>query len=221
LSNFPGQSLRHAPIPFGHRLLLITDGWSEETPAQVAGAVSAETAVQLRAKGLSGRALLDAAQKLRPLAPTLLVNDRVDVALAAGADGVHLPSRGLDVKNVRKIVPPGFVIGVSTHSLAEARMAQKGGADYVVFGPVFATTKTQPVGLDALAEVVEALTIPVFALGGVTVCNAADCAARGARVACIGAVFRQPDPAAAARALRERLSGSPRTPRPSGVEEGQ
>src|SRR6185436_9332878 len=117
------------PVPFGHRLLLITDGWDDQTPALVAAAVSAgPAAVQLRAKQLSGRALLAAAERLRPVANFLIVNDRVDVALAAGADGVHLPSRGLDVKNVRRFVPQGFVIGVSTHSLAEARMAERGGA---------------------------------------------------------------------------------------------
>jgi thiamine-phosphate pyrophosphorylase len=206
------------------RLLLITDGWDAETPARVQAALAGapEAAVQLRAKHLQGRALLEAAETLRPLAPLLLINDRVDVALAAGADGVHLPSRGLDVKNVRPVVPKGFLIGVSTHSLAEARMAQRGGADYVVFGPVFASPgKGAPVGTTSLAEVVQTLSIPVFALGGVTAENAGECVKAGARAACIGAVFKTPDPRSAAQALWERLSGSRRTPRPSGVREGQ
>jgi thiamine-phosphate pyrophosphorylase len=139
---------------------------------------------------------------LRPVTNFLIVNDRVDVALASGADGAHLPSRGLDVKNVRRVVPKGFVVGVSTHSLAEARMAERGGADYVVFGPVFASPgKSAPVGVPALAEVVKALAIPVFALGGVGVDNAGECQAAGARLACISAVFKSADPAATVRAL--------------------
>jgi thiamine-phosphate pyrophosphorylase len=183
------------------RLLVITDGFSGDTPTRAQAAALPGVAVQLRAKHLQGRALLEAAEELRPLAPILLVNERVDVALAAGADGVHLPSRGLDVKNVRKIVPRGFVIGVSTHSLAEARMAQRGGADYVVFGPIFSPEKGGPVGLSALAEVVGALEIPVFALGGVTRENAPECVRLGARLACIGAVMRADDPRRAAQEL--------------------
>jgi thiamine-phosphate pyrophosphorylase len=183
------------------RLLVITDGFSDDTPARVQAAALPGVAIQLRAKHLLGRALLEAAERLRPIAPILLVNERVDVALAAGADGVHLPSRALDVKNVRKIVPAGFVIGVSTHSLAEARMAERGGADYVVFGPVFSSEKGAPAGVSALAEVVAALKIPVFALGGVTRENAPQCLAAGARLACIGAVMKASDPRRAAGEL--------------------
>ena len=183
------------------RLLVITDGFSDDTAARVQAAALPGVAIQLRAKDLLGRALLEAAEKLRPIAPILLVNERVDVALAAGADGVHLPSRALDVKNVRKIVPRGFLIGVSTHSLAEARMAERGGADYVVFGPIFSSEKGSPVGISALAEVVAALKIPVFALGGVTRENARECLAAGARLACIGAVMKAPDSRRAAEEL--------------------
>jgi thiamine-phosphate pyrophosphorylase len=189
-------------------LLLITDGFNDETPARVEAACSAlppaAAAVLLRATSLEGRALLAAAERLRPIAPILLVHGRADVAMAAGADGVHLPSRGLDPKQVRRFVPPGFIVGSSTHSLAEAKMAARGGADYVVYGPVFETPgKGAPVGVAALAEVVAASTLPVYALGGVDAARAPQCLQAGARLACIGAVLgRAPSQAAeAARAL--------------------
>ena len=196
-------------------LLLITDGFDDETPSRVEAACAAlpkgAAAVMLRAKRLDGRALLQAAERLRPVAPILLVNDRADVALAAGADGVHLPARGLPPKTVRRFAPAGFIVGCSTHSLIEARMAARGGADYVCFGPVFATgDKGPPVGVSALAEVAAALSIPVFALGGVDAARAPECVRAGARAACIGAVLGRPAAAVAdgARALLGSVQAS-------------
>jgi thiamine-phosphate pyrophosphorylase len=187
------------------RALLITDGFDEDTPNRVAAAVRElpGAAVQLRAKRLDGAALYAAAVQLRAVAPILLVNDRADVALAAGCDGVHLPARGLDVASARALLGPGRIIGVSTHSRDEAVAAARAGADYVVFGPIWATPgKAPPIGLDALAEVVRACApIPVFALGGVDAARAPAVLAVGARVACIGAVLARPDVAPAARAL--------------------
>jgi thiamine-phosphate pyrophosphorylase len=197
------------------QLLFITDGFDDATCARVACALGAVgrgvAAVQLRAKTLEGRALHAAAAALaetvRQFAAPLLVNERADVALAVGAAGVHLPARGLDVKNVRRWAGRKLTVGVSTHTLAEARMAERGGADYVVFGPVFASPqKGAPVGVEALAEVVRALSIPVFALGGVDATNARACVQAGARVACIGAVLGRDDAAAGARALDEAAS---------------
>jgi thiamine-phosphate pyrophosphorylase len=189
----------------GFRALLITDGFDADTPNRVAAAVRElpGAAVQLRAKRLDGAALYAAAVQLRAVAPILLVNDRVDVALAAGCDGVHLPSRGLDVASARGLLGAGRIIGVSTHSRDEAVAAARAGADYVVFGPVWATPgKAPPVGLDALAEVARACApMPVFALGGVDAARAPAVLAVGARVACVGAVLARPDVAAAARAL--------------------
>ena len=175
------------------------------------GALPAGTAaVQLRAKALDGRALTDAALLLREVTRArgamLLVNDRVDVALAVGADGVHLPGKGLPAKAARRVCGDRLLIGASTHSLDEARMAQAGGADYVTFGPVFATPSKAafgpPLGLERLTEVGATLALPVFALGGVDRGRARACVATGARLACIGAVLGRTDAAEVAHGSR-------------------
>ena len=115
----------------------------------------------------------------------LLVNDRVDIARPAGADGVHLTAHSLPADVVREIGGPDFLIGVSTHSLAEARAAQVAGADFVVFGPIFETESKRafgaPQGLDKLREVTLALgEFPVLAIGGITRENTASCIEAGA-----------------------------------------
>jgi thiamine-phosphate pyrophosphorylase len=199
----------------GWRILLVTDGYdATTTPARVEAAIAelptGTAAVMLRAKSLAGRALYGAAERLRAIAPILIVNDRADVAMAVGADGVHLPAQGLPVADARRLGEAWaaahgglrLAVGVSTHSLAAAVAAADGGADYVVFGPVFATAgKGPPVGLAALREVVEAVPVPVFAIGGVDAARAPSCAAAGAQVACIGAVLGRDDAGAGARAL--------------------
>jgi thiamine-phosphate pyrophosphorylase len=198
----------------GFRLLLITDGFDEQTAGRVEAALAAlpagTAAVQLRAKTLGGAALYRAAGELLALARThdtaLLVNDRADVARACGAAGVHLPVRGLPPAVARQCLGAGAIIGASTHSLAEAEAAWRGGADYVTFGPVFATPSKAawgaPVGLAALTAAVRAARGPLFALGGIDgAARAAEVAACGARVACIGAVLGRADAAAGARAL--------------------
>lgn len=131
-----------------------------------------------------------------PLGPgaRILINDRLDVALAAGAAGVHLGEESLPVSEVvrwrRETERPEFLIGASCHSLAAAREAERSGADYVIFGPVFATPSKAaygpPQGLDRLAEVCRQVRIPVLAIGGITVENAAQCfAADAAGIAAI------------------------------------
>ena len=115
----------------------------------------------------------------------MLVNDRFDVARAAGADGVHLTSVSLPARVVREVCGPEFLIGVSTHSLEEAREARAGGADLVVFGPVFETESKRafgpPQGLEKLQRVTSELQgFPVLAIGGVTLDNAGSCYAAGA-----------------------------------------
>lgn len=115
----------------------------------------------------------------------LLVNDRSDIARAAGADGVHLTSQSLPAEVIRKTYGPEFLIGVSTHALNEARAARVGGANFVVFGPVFETESKRefgaPQGLSRLAEVTSELHgFPVVAIGGITLENAEECFKAGA-----------------------------------------
>ena len=194
------------------RLYLITDGAGDEVCRRMERALGeappGSVAVQLRAKQLEGGALLAAGRELLAItarhgAP-LLINDRVDVALLLGVAGAHLPGRGLPVKFARRMAPE-LLLGASTHSLAEARMAVAGGADFVTFGPVWATPSKagmgEPVGVAALGEVVRGVSVPVFALGGVDVERTDECVAVGARVACIRAVLEAEEPAAAVARL--------------------
>lgn len=137
--------------------------------------------IQVREKDLTARELLDLTRKVlgvRGHSP-VLVNGRADVAKAAGAQGVHLPSNSISAARLRAFEPG--LIGVSCHSLEEARRAASEGADLLVFGPVYASPgKGPPAGLDALREVCRAVRIPVYALGGVNEENAAACVAAGA-----------------------------------------
>jgi thiamine-phosphate pyrophosphorylase len=140
-------------------------------------------AVQLREKDLDDRALLELARAARtalPPAIPLLVNGRLDVALAAGADGVHLPADGVPVAPLRARFGSGVLIGRSTHSVAEVERARDEGADYVTFGPVWETPgKVAPVGTGELVRAVAA-GVPVYALGGVTLERFGELAAAGA-----------------------------------------
>ena len=154
--------------------------------AVVAAAVSL---VQLREKSLSARVLYELTTRAAAIAKAsttrVLVNDRFDVARAAGADGVHLTSRSLPPSVVRSICGPDFLIGVSTHSLEEALNARTEGADFIVFGPVFETPSKRiygaPQGLERLREVTNALHgFPVLAIGGINRDNAAQCLSAGA-----------------------------------------
>ncbi|MCA1555392.1 MAG: thiamine phosphate synthase [Acidobacteria bacterium] len=137
------------------------------------------TLIQLREKSLRPRVLYELTRRTVELTrgseTRLLINDRADIALAAGADGVHLTTRSLDPLVVRRIAPRDFLIGVSTHSLAEALAARASDADFAVFGPVFDTPAKHaddappPPGLEGLREAAHALApFPLLALGGVT-----------------------------------------------------
>lgn len=177
-------------------------------------------AVQLREKDLGGRALLDLARKVKRLCDgygaEFFVNDRMDVALAADAAGVHLAADSMPAATARALLGADRKIGVSTHSPAEVRAAARAGADFIVFGPVFATPSKarfgDPQGLAALKAVTEDARLPVFAIGGVNERNLSEVRAAGtARAALVSAVSEAPDPKAAARsilaALRVRDSG--------------
>jgi thiamine-phosphate pyrophosphorylase len=170
---------------------------------------------QYRDKGGTRRAIYEAARGLAPLlrsaGATFLVNDHADIAAAVGADGVHLGQGDLPIDRARKLLGPELTIGISTHNLAQAVAAEQGGADYIGFGPLFATqTKDAgPVqGLDGLAAVRAAVALPIIAIGGITGENAAAVRVAGADgIAVIGAVLRSPDIAASCRAVQESFTG--------------
>ena len=144
--------------------------------------------IQIREKDLSSRELYElTARAVAMAAPTgvkILVNARFDIAIAAGAAGVHLPGNSPSPNHWRSITPPGFLVGISCHTITELRSAQEEGADYVVFGPVFPPrSKSSDLaarGLAGLESAARAVKIPVLALGGITDANAEECAARGA-----------------------------------------
>ena len=182
-------------------LCLITRGATADTTTaddltfqEILRQVSAATAaginlIQIREKKLHARVLFELTKRAVELAAgtstRILVNDRADIAAGAGAAGVHLPTRSLDAATIRKTFGADFLVGVSTHSLAEARAARDGGADFAVFGPIFETaSKTEygpPIGLENLKNAARQLaSFPLLALGGVSLETAGDCLRAGA-----------------------------------------
>jgi thiamine-phosphate diphosphorylase len=156
--------------------------------AMAANKDSAPNWIQIREKDLSARELSELVQQAVALAAPrdvkILVNTRFDIALAAGAAGVHLPSGSPSPQRWRSLVPPGFLIGVSCHTLPELLAAEREGADYAVFGPVFPprskSSDLAPRGLAGLRQAAHTVKIPVLALGGVTKENESGCIAAGA-----------------------------------------
>ena len=170
--------------------------------------------LQLRDRQADDRTLIARARIATEIARTagalLIVNDRVDLAVASGADGVHVGQEELPAPVARQIIGPDRLVGVSTHSLDQAQQAVREGADYIGCGPVFAgTTKSFEayVGPALLTEVSEAIKIPAFAIGGIDHHNLAEVIGAGfRRIAVTGAVGNSPDPAAAAAKLKQMLS---------------
>ncbi len=158
--------------------------------------------IQIREKDWSASNLFEftyaAISVARPHGAKILVNDRLDVALAAGADGVHLPANSLTAEDVRKIVSdPDFLIGVSTHSMGEVELAKSEDADFVVCGPVFSTPSKvkygEPMGLEKFSEICAKAELPVLGLGGISTTNFSEVISCGAAgIAGIG-LFQNPD----------------------------
>ena len=189
------------------------------TPVELAGALLAGGArlLQLRLKAAGSGELLAAARALRPLTARagalLLINDRPDVARAAGADGVHLGQDDLPVAAARTVLAPGALIGVSTHDVEQARVAAGAGADYLGVGPVFTTTTKVGAlparGLELVRAVRAAVGIPLVGIGGITPDTAVAVRAAGAdAVAMIGALVRASDVTATVRDILARLGAS-------------
>jgi thiamine-phosphate pyrophosphorylase len=167
-------------------------------------ALAGVEAVQLREKDLDDRDLFELAAAVRPAlgARTLLINGRADVALAAGAEGVHLPADGPPIAPLRACFGERLLLGRSTHRVEEVEAARSAGADYVTFGPVYSSPgKGEPVGLPALRRAA-AVGIPIYALGGVKIESFEELAATGVRGVAGIRLFHEPRalPAIVARA---------------------
>ncbi len=183
----------HFNMPAHLQLYYITDRKQLKTRSLescIADAIAAGVDwVQIREKDLPARRLLaladEALEHARGHGKTrVMVNDRLDVAIAAKAHGVHLGTRSMPADSVRKLAPPEFVVGVSSHSLEEALSAQAAGANYILLGPIFETPSKlpygPPLGLAQLREVTRQISIPVFALGGITLDRVSACRENGA-----------------------------------------
>lgn len=184
----------------------------EQVRAALQGGVRA---VQLREKDLPAASLYPLAIALRALTcefgAQLFINDRIDVALAVAADGVHLGGHSLPVAAARKLLGPKRLIGVSTHRLDEVHAAARDGADFVTFGPIYPTPSKlplgAPLGLELLRQAAIAPPLPLFALGGISPAVLPELRAAGCtRIAAIAAILGNPTPSQIAATLLEMLS---------------
>jgi thiamine-phosphate pyrophosphorylase len=209
--------------PIDYSLYLVTDrglARGRSTPAIVAAAVrGGVTCVQLREKTCSTREFIEEAAKLKallkPSGVPLIINDRVDVALAVGANGVHLGQRDMPLAAARSLVGMAMVIGISAESVEDAVTAQAGGADYLGVSPIFATpTKPDtaaPLGLAGLQAIRRAVSLSLVAIGGLNHRNAAQAIRAGADgVAVVSAIVAAEDPEQAARSLTREIAAARR-----------
>ena len=194
----------------------LSEGRSTETVVEAAieGGVDA---VQLREKGSSAQHRIELGERLRELTTAagvdLIVNDRIDIAYAVGADGVHLGQSDPSVSTAREILGPEATVGVSVSTVSGARLAAISGADYLGVGAVYGTdskpdaeTADDGLGVDQLAKIADSVTLPIVAIGGITPENASGPIQAGASgVAAISAITAADDPAAATRELREAV----------------
>ena len=198
------------------RLYVLIDGRESRAAfSRLAGELIAAgvDVLQLRDKTLSDRDLLDRARDLAELTrdtrTLFIMNDRPDLAVLSGADGVHVGQDELRTRDVRRIVGPRLLIGVSTHAIDQAREAEVGGANYLGLGPTFASgTKTfaEFSGVAFLRQAAAEIRLPAFAIGGITPVNCAEVFAAGIeRIAVGGAILNADDPVSIVRALRERM----------------
>ena len=207
----------------GENLYVLVDGcgWAADGDANLITLtrqlIEAEVdVIQLRDKTLNDRQLVDAGRAIAALvrgtSTRFIMNDRADLAVAAGANGVHLGQDDLEVADARRIVGAARIIGVSTHSISQARQAVLDGANYIGVGPVFeSTTKnfSEHVGLELIDEVVKEIQLPAFAIGGINLENVSQIADAGlSRVALSAAVTKAVDPKAAAIKLKQKLSNN-------------
>lgn len=197
-------------------LILISDARPElvERVGALREALSPRVALLLRDKLASGGALLDQALRLRAITRAegacLLISDRVDVALAAAADGVQLPEAGLPVATARALLGPQALVGVSRHDLSGVRAAEREGADYATLSPIYASPgKGAPIGCEALRQAARHGPLPLYALGGVRADNVSELVRAGAAgIATIREVFDAAQPERAILALLRALTAA-------------
>lgn len=211
-----GNASTRVPFLQALRLYLVTDqactGGRTLTDVVAAAVQGGVTCVQLREKHLSTRDFLEQALALKTLlAPhqiPLVINDRIDIALACGAQGVHLGQSDMPVTQARHLLPPDVFIGWSVECMEDVLRSASLPVDYLGISPIHATlTKTDthaPWGLDGLRQVRAATSVPLVAIGGIHVSNARDVLAAGADgLAVVSALCAAPDPCASAQALRQ------------------
>lgn len=201
------------PATSAYRLIAITDdirdGCEGITARALAAARGGATMIQVRLKHVDARTVADVSRALVTALPIpVVINDRADVALAVGAAGVHVGSDDLPVAALRRITPPGFIIGVSVGSESEAATAA--GADYAGIGPVYGSGSKldagASIGVSEFARLAALVQLPAVGIGGITAETAPPVIAAGAvGIAVIAAVFGRSDPEAAARALRTAI----------------
>lgn len=207
-----------------YSLYLVTDrglARGRSTPEIVTAAVQGgTTVVQLREKDCSSREFIEQSlaikEFLKDHGVPLIINDRVDVAMAVKADGVHLGQTDMPLGLAKKILGDRMIIGISAGSVQDAIQAEKGGADYLGVGPIYATpTKTDtapPLGLKGLREIRKAVRLPLVGIGGLSRNNAAEVIRNGAEgVAVVSAIVAAEDPEVAARELKREIEEAKKT----------